>query len=68
MERKDIISRLNDISGEMNVYLTDATLKTAVKEFNKIEESLNTLLDELEEEENNAETAAENKETNDTGE
>ena len=50
MEKKNLIKRLEEISGDMENFLGDFALLTAVKDFRGIQGKIDTLLSDLEDE------------------
>lgn len=50
MNKKDLVSLLEEISSEMDNFLGDVSLSTAVKEFRDIQGKLDDLLGRMEDE------------------
>ncbi len=50
MKKKDVISQIENISGQMDSYLLDASIATAVKDFRDIQSEIDDLLNKLEDE------------------
>jgi len=50
MENKDLIKKLEEISGDMDNFLHDSALLTVVKDFKGIKEKMDSLIGDLEDE------------------
>ncbi len=56
MDKKELIKKLDEVSGELENFLSDSSLATAVKDFKQIQGRLDEIINEIQEEEDEEET------------